>query len=237
MNKFLLRLAVVLGFLAIAGGAGFFWWLTGVPGRAMQAFAKSLEADYEQQLSVFMSVNRLTPHMKLVVAELDETVSGRLVSEKTWLGIDLGDTSVDYRIPVKFFYAIDLSGPAPIDVKVDVEARTVVARFPELVLLAAEPDLARAEKRLAVGWGRFSAYSGQFVLQELDRELLPRLKAEAALAPKLAFVRETARKQLAEFVTTYLLSQQVWGEAGFQAVEVRFADEASTSRIVTIERP
>lgn len=221
----LVWLAVVLLLLAVTGGA-MLKWVADAPIRAVRALQSMLQVEYSDQVNLFFRVNALSPHSHFVVASLEEMVTGAYISDKTLAGIDLGATSLEYRFPVTFLYAIDFSGDKPIDFRVTPETRTLVAIFPEVELLAVETDLGALEKELSVGWARMRAQSGREVQQRFSDNVMRDLRAKGKHHSNIYLVRETARRQLAGFVQDYLLHQQRFGEDGVEIIVVRFANEA-----------
>ena len=206
-------------------------WLANAPGRAIRALQKSLHAEYQDHVQLFFEVNQLSPHSDFVVASLEETVSGAYISDKSWVGLDLGTTSLDYRLPVKYLYAIDFSGERPIRFDTDAESRTLSAEFPPVELLAVETDLGRLEKDLSIGWARLRTHSGKELQQRFRDNIMSDLRAKGSHPRSLYLVQETARRQLAGFMYNYLLQGSHFGDEGIEQLVIRFAGEEDDAPI------
>ena len=146
----------------------------------------------------------LTPDMRLVVARLDyvETLSAE--NPKVAWGVDWGTTKAVLSVPVRAHYALDLSGPAPVEFRFDADRRALTAVFPDPEVQAVE--IFSGGKRTAVepGWGRLEALSGRALLDGLDRGARDAAKAEAAAPGALARTKEEARPALARLLASYL---------------------------------
>jgi hypothetical protein len=211
-----LTLLVVFGLL----------YVVQTPGRILRDFQQSLQANHEREVKLFMQVNRLTPMSKHAVAELENVVTGSYASHKSLAGFDLGSTSLEYRVPVKYVYAVDFSLASPVTFNVDVDTQTLYAIFPSLEVLAIEADLGQLEKDLSVGWARMRSRSGQDVEEMFRARVMDDIRAHAASADTISLVREPARKQMKTFTRNFLAHRELLGDEGIERIEVRFADEA-----------
>ena len=74
------------------------------------------------------------------------------------------------------------------------------------------------------GWARSSP---EPMLEDLKRQLTPRLTALANDPRRLNLVRDTCRKSVAEFVRFWLERERQWGQSGFTRIQVKFGDETA----------
>ena len=146
----------------------------------------------------------LTPDMRLVVARLDFTETVAAESPKVAWGVDWGTTKAVLTVPVRVHYALDLSGPEPVQFRFDANRRTLTAVFPDPEVQAVE--IFSGAKRTAVepGWGRLEALSGRALLDGLDRGVRDAVQAEAAAPGALARTKDEARPALARLLASYL---------------------------------
>ena len=78
------------------------------------------------------------------------------------------------------------------------------------------------EKRIEGSWLRFDEAE---VMDELEQSLSLRLSARAGSPQRIDLVREICRARVADFVRSWLLAEDQWGQGRILAVDVVFADE------------
>jgi hypothetical protein len=163
----------------------------------------------------------LTPDMRLVVARLDFTETVAAESPKVAWGVDWGTTKAVLSVPVSVHYALDLSGPEPVEFRFDAARRTVTAVFPDPEVQAVE--IFSGGKRTAVepGWGRLESLSGRALLDNLDRGVYDAAKTEAARPAALARTKGEARPALARLLASYMVRSGIEGKN----VAVRFRSD------------
>ncbi len=222
------NLLVGLALLTTVAVAGLAWLLT-LPQRSIDRIQQSLAADEVQTRSAFFSSNGVSPELLLVVARLDETVTGTYANDRSWLGINLGRTQLDYRLPVTIQYGVPLTGPDPVRFRIVADRRRIEAIFPELDVASVEPNLAGLEVQVEVGWARLESMSGKDIEREFYERVMEDVRGHAR-TQLVELVRETARQSLAGFVRVFLVDQNAWGTSGFDQIEVRFADETRAMR-------
>ncbi|MBI5200221.1 MAG: DUF4230 domain-containing protein [Elusimicrobia bacterium] len=164
------------------------------------------------------------PHdrLRLIVSALDVHKSVLGESGKTVLGVDLGVTKVALSMPARIHYAVDLSGPQPVEFKLHPARRELVAVFPDPAVEAVE--LMTAGKRVAIdtGWGRLRSYSGRAIEDDLERGLYDAVKADGSAPAVLEQVKERARPLLARLLNDYLRRANALGPDGVIYTRIRF---------------
>ena len=73
------------------------------------------------------------------------------------------------------------------------------------------------------------------MLEELKRQITPRLTALAHDPRRLNLVRDTCRKSVAEFVRLWLERERQWGQSGFTRIQVKFGDEPALPPAPTVK--
>lgn len=199
----------------------------GAPWRAFSRLAAAMSAQYHDQVRMFIELNKLTPHAKLVVTELDNVVLGEYTSGKEWLGIDLGTTTLTYSVPVKFFFAVSLEGERPIEFEFSEEGSTLTVVFASVELFSMEPDLGKLDQSVEVGWARLAKYSGNDIKQRFRERIMADLRARGASLQMLQIVREPARKRLAELVRVFLNEAHPAEAPAVKHIRIRFRGEAA----------
>jgi hypothetical protein len=146
----------------------------------------------------------LAPDMRLAVARLDfaQTVSAE--SPKSAWGVDWGTTRAFLTVPVRVHYALDLSGPEPVEFRLDAARRSLVAVFPDPQVQAVEVFTAARRTAVEPGWARLEALSGRALLDRLDRGVRDAVAAEAASPSALSRSKETARPALERLLASYI---------------------------------
>ena len=144
-------------------------------------------------------------------------------TDHTFLGIDLGQTTTQIRVPAVFHYHIELAREWPVTVKGDTLIVIAPAVKPTLPVAI---DTARLERFAAGTW---SLFTGTAELDRLQRSITQTLAAKAATPSYVQFQREAARQTVTEFVGQWLLTQERFQGMPKHAVRVFFADEPITS--------
>lgn len=145
-------------------------------------------------------------------------------TDHTFLGIDLGQTTTQIRVPAVFHYHIELAREWPVTVKGD----TVIVISPAVKpTLPVAIDTAKLERFAAGTW---SLFTGAAELDRLQRSITQTLAVKAATPSYVEFQREAARQTVAEFARQWLLAQERFqGLPKKHTVRVFFADEPITS--------
>jgi hypothetical protein len=145
--------------------------------------------------------------------------------------LSLGTNVTEIRVPVTYRYHVRLDDPWRLDVREQVCLVQAPALRPSLPP-AIHTD--RMQKRSERGWLRLDL---EQQMAELERSLTPTLSARATSAQTLGFVREPARRRVAEFVRDWLLREDHWRDDRFRAITVVFADEQPAGpRVPTLLR-
>lgn len=183
-------------FLVLAVGAGLF----------LRHQYRSSRASLTLDTRAFVNgIPTIRPDMKLVVASLELTQSLSAESPKVAWGVDWGTTKAVVSAPARVHYAIDLSGVRPVEFRLDSRDRLITAVFPDPEVQAVEVFFESKQAVVEAGWGRFKAFSGRSLVDDLDRRLYAGARAEAAAEPALRQVRDQARPGLEKLVSAYLL--------------------------------
>ncbi len=169
------------------------------------------------------AIPTITRELNLEVATATQTETFTRSSAKTalWGWVDLGTNVAQVRVPVTYRYHIRLREPW----ELRVSGQTVQVHAP--IIRASLPPAIHTDQieRLSVrGWCRGSPRD---LLADLERQLTPALSEFANSPKQLEQVRETCRLSVAEFVRLWLEREGQWGQRGFKAVQVQFADEAA----------
>jgi hypothetical protein len=207
---FLAMALLVMGLALLAGGAA------AALGRLVRPFSNTLSArDFVSGLPA------LEPDLKLVVARLDFVKTASAESRKQCWGVDWGTTKAALSVPARAHYAIDLSGPAPVTFNLDSRSQTLTAVFPDPEVQSVEVFSHLKTSVTEAGWGRLEAFSGQALLENLDRGLYAAARRDAAGPKTLEQVKNQARPALARLVLAYAQSSL----AAHSAIVVRFRSE------------
>ena len=75
------------------------------------------------------------------------------------------------------------------------------------------------------------------LVDQLHRDITPTLCQYAQDPRRLAFVRETARESVAEFVRLWLARENRWNPWKFTSIHVRFRDEETLPAAPTLQLP
>jgi len=154
--------------------------------------------------------------LEVVTVEMDETFTRMNMKTLAWNLVYLGTTISEVRVPAVYRYHIKLSD----DWKVTVEGDRCLVIAP-IIRPSLPPAIRteRMEKKSVAGWARFDAAQN---MTELEKSITPSLESRAGNASHIDRVRDPARKAVAEFVKTWLLSHP---KQGVKHLTVIFADE------------
>ncbi len=137
----------------------------------------------------------------------------------TILGLDVGPTTTQIRVPAVFNYQIELAPEWKATVKDKVFIVVAPAVKPSLPVAI---DTSRLERFSS---GRWSFFTGTAELDALQKAITPELAKRAASSSYVSFQREAARETVREFVVKWQLSQARWSSSSGYSVKVFFADE------------
>ena len=139
-----------------------------------------------------------------------------------WDLVSLGTTVTEIRVPVTYRYNLRLDEPW----RLEVEGQACVVHAPRIrPTLPPAIDTGRMEKFSESGWLRFNEDEQ---MEELEHGITSALSERAADSAHLEIVRERCRREVAEFVRSWLLMEDHWRSDRFRSVTVIFADEAVT---------
>jgi hypothetical protein len=169
------------------------------------------------------AIPRLSPDgglkLELAAFEAVETLSRTDDRRVLFDLVPLGATVSEIRVPVTYRYHLRLDEPW----RLAVEGGTCLVDAPAIrPTLPPAIHTDRMEKRSESGWLRFDEAEQ---MAALERGLTPALAERAADPDHLELVRERCRLRVADFVRSWLLLEDQWGEGRFTTVVVRFADE------------
>ena len=203
-----MKKALALAALAAAAAAAMAWRGRAQPAPSARGFVDGIPA--------------LTPDMRLVVARLDYDQTVAAESSKVSWGVDWGTTKAVLTVPVRVHYALDLSGPDPVEFRFDAARRTLTALFPDPEVQAVEIFSGGRRTSVEPGWGRLESLSGRALLDRLDRGVYSAAETQASSARALALTKGAARPALARLLKSYLAKT---GNPG--SVVVRFRSDSS----------
>jgi hypothetical protein len=136
-----------------------------------------------------------------------------------WDLIPLGTTITEIRVPVTYRYHLDFEEPWLLE----VEGQSCLVHAPPIrATLPPAIDTGRMEKHSERGWLRFNE-SEQ--MEELERSITAVTSERATDSRHLELVRERSRREIAEFVRSWLLMEDHWRDDRFRSVTVIFEDE------------
>jgi len=136
-----------------------------------------------------------------------------------WDLIPLGTTITEIRVPVTYRYHLRFDESWMLE----VEGQSCLVYAPEIrPTLPPAIDTGRMEKFSERGWLRFNE---EEQMEELEHSITAVLSERAADPRHLEMVRERCRLEVAEFVRSWLLTEDHWREDRFRSVTVIFADE------------
>lgn len=144
-------------------------------------------------------------------------------TDHKFLGIDLGQTITQIRVPAVFHYHVELAPEWNVTVKGDTFIVIAPAVKPTLPVAI---DTALLERFAAGTW---SLFTGTSELDLLQRSITKTLAIKAATPSYVQFQREAARQTVTEFVANWLVTQERYKGTPKHSVRVFFADEPITS--------
>ena len=148
---------------------------------------------------------------------------------KCILGLNLGTNTAQIRVPVTYRYHLQLNDPWHLKTcgnAVFVLAPEIQPSQPPAI----HTDQMRIESKR--GWCRMPP---QELVDQLHHDLTPALCQYAQDPRRLAFVRETARESVAEFVRLWLARENRWTPSKFSAIHVQFLDEKTLPSAPTLQ--
>ncbi|MDB5930743.1 MAG: hypothetical protein JWR60_2450 [Polaromonas sp.] len=160
-----------------------------------------------------------TPGGLLQVSTLRSAETFQATQDHDLMGLPLGKTTTQIRVPATFQYHVALAPEWKITRR--DKALTVVAPRVRPTLPVAI-DTTRMETLTSGAW---SVLTGPANLAQLQQSISPGLAAKAASPAYIALQREAARKTVTEFVTKWVLEQQGRKPSDGYTVRVLFADE------------
>lgn len=211
MAKTALRSLVALLLLASLGLNAWWWWSRPADGERQRV----LHFAAVDQLDVIRSKGGL-----LQVSSIRSPETFSATRPHDLLGLDLGATVTQIRVPAVFHYHIELARKWPVRVRPD--GSVIVIAPPVQPTLPVAIDTARLERHAE---GRWSFFTGTAELDALQRSITQTLAVKAASPSYIAFQREAARQTVAEFVQRWLLTQTRWQHLKGAQVQVYFGDE------------
>jgi hypothetical protein len=205
-------LGAALGVLmlgSLAANVGLAWWVfSGTASRAQVQLASP------ERVEVIRTQGGL-----LQVSSIRSPETFQASTDHRFLGIDLGRTVTQIRVPAVFNYHVEL---AP-EWRVTVNGHNVLVIAPVVKpTLPVAIDTAHLEKFSSGVW---SAFTGATQLDLLERSITGTLNVKAATPSYRLFQREAARQTVTEFVAKWLLTQQRFATGAKPVVHVFFADE------------
>ena len=159
---------------------------------------------------------------RLEIAAFETVETLRITDELRvgWDLISLGTTVSEIRVPATYRYHLRLDEPW----RLEVDGQACVVHAPPIrPTLPPAIDTGRMEKYSESGWLRFNEDEQ---MEELERGITAALSERAVDSAHLELVRERCRREVAEFVRSWLLMEDHWRSDRFRSVTVIFADEA-----------
>jgi len=159
---------------------------------------------------------------RLEIAAFETVETLRITDELRvgWDLISLGTTVSEIRVPATYRYHLRLDEPW----RLEVDGQACVVHAPPIrPTLPPAIDTGRMEKYSDSGWLRFNEDEQ---MEELERGITAALSERAVDSAHLELVRERCRREVAEFVRSWLLMEDHWRSDRFWSVTVIFADEA-----------
>jgi hypothetical protein len=138
----------------------------------------------EQQVRdvIFSTIQRESPASFLVTGWIDVTAVTRVENTRTLLpgivGLDLGTTTANVRIPGRVSYGFEISALTADMIRL-VDGNTVEVEIPEPGIYSVEPNLEQMEVETRRGWARVSGTTEDRVRQRAIELVQPTLRAQA----------------------------------------------------------
>ena len=155
----------------------------------------------------------------LQVSTIRSPETFQATTDHKFLGIDLGATTTQIRVPATFNYHIELAPEWRVTVR---DGNVLVIAPPIRPTLPVAIDTARLEKFSSGAW---SLFTGPGELDVLQRSITQTLAIKAGSPSYLRFQRDAARQTVQEFVAKWLLTQARWRDVPRRSIRVFFADE------------
>ncbi len=196
--------------------------LVGPFAKSAAGFAEGFRT--ENITTTFVSaIPRIAPDsgakLELVAVEGVETFTRSSDRRVFFDMLPLGATVSEIRVPVTYRYHLRLDDPW----RIEVEDHACIVRAPAIrATLPPAIHTDGLEKRSSSDWLRFD---DDEQMAALERSLTERLGRRAADPDSIDLVRETCRREAAEFVRNWLLAENHWRDDRFRSVTVIFADE------------
>ena len=173
----------------------------------------------------------LTRELNLEIARSWQVEIVERSETKRLLGLNLGTNTAQIRMPVTYRYHLRLDDPWNLKTK----GKAVFVQAPE-IRPSQPPSIHTDEMHIESkrGWGRVSPAE---LVDQLHHDLTPTLCQYAQDPRRLAFVRETARESVAEFVRLWLARENRWHRGKFTSIHVQFRDEKTLPAAPTLELP
>lgn len=124
------------------------------------------------------------------------------------------------QVPVTYRYHLQLSDPW----KIEVVNHSCIIYAPHI--LPTLPPAIHTDEMLKVSREGLFAWDGEEEMDSLLTSITPTISGYAAKPEYINRVRNESRKTVAEFVKTWLLQRNVWGEEKIENIRVIFADES-----------
>lgn len=134
-------------------------------------------------------------------------------------------TTVVIRVPVIYRYYVPVLG----EWKINVVDNTCLIYAPEL-RPTLPPAIQTDSMKISTIEGPL-AFDGETQQAKLLQSITPQLEKNAKDSTKVKFIREEARKTVAEFVQAWLLQRQVWGENKIENIKVFFKGEGDSTAV------
>ncbi len=218
--------------LLVLGLAGLGYWTYD------RYFSKGSRAHKEDPFSeqlithTFISaLPSLTRELNLEIARSWQMEIVERRETKRLLGLNLGTNTAQIRMPVTYRYHLRLNDPWCLKTR----GKAVFVQAPEIRPSqppAIHTDQMHIESKR--GWCRMPPDE---LVDHLHRDLTPTLCQYAQDPRRLAFVRETARASVAEFVRLWLARENRWNPWKFSSIHVQFRDEKTLPAAPTLQLP
>ncbi|MCX5787661.1 MAG: hypothetical protein NTX64_04000 [Elusimicrobia bacterium] len=173
--------------------------------------------------------------LRLVVAVLEINKSAVAESEKSLFGVDLGTTRVSMTVPARIHYALDLSGPRPVDFRLHAAGRELVALFPDPSVEAVELMVGGKRVTTEVGWARLKSRSGYALEDGIERGLYGSVWAEGSSPAVIEQIKERARPVLARLLNEYLRRANALGPNGIAVTRIQFKGDTENSTLALLD--
>jgi len=166
--------------------------------------------------------------LEVATVEMDETFTRMNMKTLAWNLFYLGTTISEVRVPAVYRYHIKLSD----DWRVTVERRPLPGHRPHHPPQPAPAiRTEKMEKKSVAGWARFDAAQN---MTELEKSITPSLESRAGNKSHIDRVRDPARKAVAEFVKSWLLSHP---KQDVKHITIIFADEPAAKDAKLVPPP